>query len=74
MLDLAIGQVSGWDLAREVKRLSPETPVIMMTGWGIDIESDEMARAGVDFSLPKPFKIEQLVEIIRKAKTKLTSS
>ena len=74
MVDLAIGQVSGWDIAREIKRQAPGTPVIMMTGWGINIDPEKAARGGVDFTLTKPFKIEQLTEIITKAKIKIVTS
>jgi len=74
MVDLAIGRVSGWDIAREIKRHAPDTPVIMMTGWGINIEPDRAARGGVDYTLAKPFRIEQLTEVIALAKTKLISS
>lgn len=70
MVDLVMGQVSGWDVAAEVKKYSPETPVIMMTGWGIDISEKEISDRGVDFTLSKPFKIEQLTEIIRRATRK----
>ena len=70
MVDLAMGEVSGWDVAREVKLYSPETPVIMITGWGMDLNPEEVRRAGVDFTLTKPFKIEQLTEIIQSARQK----
>jgi CheY-like chemotaxis protein len=74
MVDLAVGQVSGWDIARKIKRYSPETPIIMMTGWGMDIEPDRARRGGIDFTLAKPFRIEQLTEVIAQARTKLLSS
>ncbi|MCP4567914.1 MAG: response regulator [FCB group bacterium] len=70
MVDLAMGEVSGWDVAREVKHYSPDTPVIMITGWGMDLDPENIRRAGVDFTLAKPFKIEQLTEVIRLARKK----
>jgi DNA-binding NtrC family response regulator len=73
MVDLALGQVSGWDIAGEIKRHAPETPVILMTGWGMNIGPEDAARAGVDFTLSKPFRIEQLTDIILQAKTRLLS-
>jgi CheY-like chemotaxis protein len=74
MVDLAMGRVSGWEIAREVKLLSRDTPVIMMTGWGIDISPEEAAAGGVDFTLAKPFRIEQLTDIINRARLKYISS
>jgi FixJ family two-component response regulator len=57
-------------VAREIKRLSPQTPVILMTGWGINFSPDELSRDGIDFTLAKPFRIEQLTEIIARARPK----
>ncbi len=73
MVDLAIGRVSGWDIAREIKRKSPETPVIMLTGWGVDIAQDK-ADGSIDYALAKPFRIEQLTEIISRAGSRHISS
>jgi|GEM_PF-2734108 len=70
MVDLVMGESSGWDVARQVKRLSPETPVILMTGWGLQISPEEAAAGGVDITLAKPFKIEQLIEVIRSARSR----
>lgn len=70
MVDLVMGDSSGWDIARQVKLLSPDTPVILMTGWGLHISAEEAARGGVDITLAKPFKIEQLTEVIRLAQSK----
>lgn len=70
MVDLVMGESSGWDVARQVKRLSPETPVILMTGWGLQISPEEAAAGGVDITLAKPFKIEQLTEVIRSARSR----
>ncbi len=73
MVDLAIGRVSGWDIAREIKRQSPETPVIMLTGWGVDIAQGK-ADGSIDYALAKPFRIEQLTEIISRAGARHISS
>ncbi|MDD4052181.1 MAG: response regulator [candidate division Zixibacteria bacterium] len=70
MVDLVMVDSSGWDVARQVKLLSPDTPVILMTGWGLNITPEEAARGGVDITLAKPFKIEQLTEVIRQARQK----
>ena len=67
LVDLALGRISGWEVAREIKRMAPETPVILLTGWGIEVSPEEAARGGVDYTLAKPFRIEQLTEILARA-------
>jgi CheY-like chemotaxis protein len=74
MTDLAMGSMSGWDVARRIKEKSPETPVILMTGWGIQFSEDETSRGGVDFTLTKPFKIENLTDVIAQARARRISS
>jgi len=74
LVDLALGRMSGWDVAREIKRMAPETPVILLTGWGIEVSPEEAARGGVDYTLAKPFRIEQLTEILARAGSRHISS
>ncbi len=64
--DLAMPGMSGLELARKVKSLSPGTPIILVTGWGVAVDGDSLKRAGVDFVLNKPFRLEQLSELIAK--------
>ncbi len=56
------GRMSGWDLAREVRKLDPEFPVIYMTGAG----APEWAALGVPNSVLviKPFAPAQLVTAV----------
>ncbi len=64
--DLAMPRISGWELASRIKAISPETPIILITGWGVAVNEENMKRAGVDFVLRKPFRLEQLSELITK--------
>jgi CheY-like chemotaxis protein/anti-sigma regulatory factor (Ser/Thr protein kinase) len=65
--DLGMPDLNGWDLAVAVKARRPGTQVILVTGWGAQIEP-AMARArGVDFILPKPFALDDVERVIRQA-------
>ncbi|HDL03464.1 MAG TPA: response regulator, partial [candidate division Zixibacteria bacterium] len=63
----AMPNLSGWDVASRIKAISPGTPVIIITGWGVTVDEGKMKQAGADFLLHKPFRLEQLSEIITKA-------
>jgi DNA-binding NtrC family response regulator len=67
MVDLAMGNVSGWDVAAEVKKQDPQIPLILMTGWGINQSAQELSLRGIDFTLAKPFRIEQLTDVLAQA-------
>lgn len=64
IIDMAMPGMSGLELAARLKAVSSETPIIMITGWGVQIEPERLTRAGVDYLLHKPFRLEQLSEII----------
>ncbi len=66
--DLAMPGLSGWELAARVKAISTKTPIILITGWGIPIEEDKVKAAGIDFVLHKPFRLEQLSELINQVR------
>nr|WP_255636265.1 PAS domain-containing protein [Azospirillum sp. 412522] len=53
------GLMSGVDLARSAQRLHPELPVVLATGY-----SEEVARATGVMVLPKPYRIDHLVQVL----------
>ncbi|MFS2008628.1 PAS domain-containing protein [Azospirillum sp. CT11-132] len=53
------GTMSGVDLARTAQRLRPDLPVVLATGY-----SEEVARATGVMVLPKPYRIDRLVEVL----------
>jgi DNA-binding response OmpR family regulator len=62
--DLGMPGVSGWEVARQVKLWRPSTRVAMVTGWGDRIDPAEAEPRGVDFIVAKPFKREQIREVV----------
>ncbi|MFH2035265.1 MAG: response regulator [Candidatus Zixiibacteriota bacterium] len=66
--DLAMPVMSGWELASQIKSISPGTPIIIITGWGVSVDKERMAKIGVDHILYKPFRLEQLSDIIQQVR------
>jgi len=67
LTDLGLDDISGWEVVKEIKAVSPDTPVIIITGWGGQLSKDELNEYGVDFVIPKPFRINELKNYINKA-------
>ncbi len=67
LTDLAMPGMSGLEAAREIRELLPETPIVLVTGWEVNTDRSELAAAGVVEVLYKPFRIEQLTDLIRSA-------
>ena len=51
--DLGMPDISGREVARAVKKERPDTPVLLITGWGVQLELDEMPE--IDNLIAKPF-------------------
>jgi signal transduction histidine kinase/ActR/RegA family two-component response regulator len=58
--DLGMPDMDGTQVTRTIKAESPETPVIMMTGWGTMMKEDGEAAPQVDALIGKPPNIAEL--------------
>jgi DNA-binding response OmpR family regulator len=61
--DLGMPDVDGQQVARMIKAVSPNTPVIMMTGWGT-ISDEEGSDQEVDAVVGKPPRMQELNDLI----------
>jgi CheY-like chemotaxis protein len=65
LLDLAMPGMSGGDVARELRRIRPSTPILIMSGFREEFARGRLPRdLGVRF-LQKPFTREQLAQTLR---------
>jgi len=67
LLDIRMGKESGLDTLREIRRVSPKQLVIMMTAYGTSQTAIEAMKLGAFDYVLKPFEIEHLKALIRKA-------
>lgn len=59
--DLGMPHMSGWEVARKVKELRPETAVILATGWGMHFDEEQLKAAGISRVITKPFQVEEVL-------------
>lgn len=64
MTDLAMPECSGWEIARRSKSLHPSKPVILVTGWGLTLEPDQLKSGLVNGILSKPFTLDELQRVL----------
>jgi DNA-binding response OmpR family regulator len=62
LTDIQLPGMDGWELACNIKKKSPETPVIMMTGMEENQVKEEMRNGQADCVLFKPFNLDQLMD------------
>ena len=60
--DLGMPDISGWEVAKAVKQKSPGTPVVLITGWGVQLDSEQRNESGVDGVIAKPFSKQVLTD------------
>jgi CheY-like chemotaxis protein/anti-sigma regulatory factor (Ser/Thr protein kinase) len=58
--DLGMPNVDGRKVAAAIKTASPQTPIVLLTGWGQRLIDDDDAPAHVDRVLSKPPKLRDL--------------
>jgi GAF domain-containing protein/CheY-like chemotaxis protein len=62
--DLAMPGMTGWQVARAVKDRAPEVPVVMMSGFGVEVAPEELRTNGVDLVLAKPLQIRDVLSAV----------
>ncbi len=63
--DLGMPDVNGWDLALTAKACAHPPDVVLVTGWGFQLEEEAAASRGVDLVMAKPFSWEDVEGALR---------
>ncbi|MBI3741468.1 MAG: response regulator [Chloroflexi bacterium] len=65
--DLGMPGMSGWEVAREIKKIKPKVLVVLMTGWSADLDSRKVKESGVDRVVHKPFEVDDVLDLVGEA-------
>jgi DNA-binding response OmpR family regulator len=65
LLDLIMPEMNGRDCLREILRASPQTKVIIASGYSADGEIDHALEDGAIASIKKPYLMRELLETVR---------
>lgn len=65
--DYMMPELTGVDLARAVRRISPHTQVVLMTAYGTKGLRDTTEFLGFDAYLDKPFSLEEIRNVVEQA-------
>jgi two-component system, NtrC family, response regulator AtoC len=67
LTDLHLPDISGIEMVRRCKEISPDTEIIMVTGFGSMEKAIEATKAGAFYYVEKPIEFEELFVLIEKA-------
>jgi PAS domain S-box-containing protein len=63
--DLAMPGIPGWEVAKQIRLIDPSVPIVLITGWGVELEEEKIARSGVDLVLSKPFAKSEVLRSVQ---------
>jgi PAS domain S-box-containing protein len=63
--DLGMPDMSGWEVADAIKRINSLVPVVLVTGWNVEIKDSEKENASVDKVIQKPFEVKQVLRTVQ---------
>ncbi len=67
LTDLGMPDMSGWDVARAIGERADAPPVVLVTGWGIQLDDTLLAASGVSDVIAKPFTVEEVLAVVDRA-------
>ena len=67
LLDIKMPKTHGLDILKQVKKLQPKLPVIIVTGYQSVEMAQEATRLGAADYIPKPFESKQILHSITQA-------
>ena len=62
--DLGMPGITGFEVARQVKRKDPHVSVALITGWAVELDDQKVRTNGIDLVITKPFDIHDLLRIV----------
>ena len=65
LMDIRMPEMDGLDATRTIKEVNQEVPVIALSAYAFPENIREAKAAGCDEFMAKPFKVEDLIELIR---------
>ncbi len=63
--DLGLPGMSGYDLAQHVHDKYSEIKIVLLTGWGNNLNKDVRKLSGVKAIISKPFHLNQVLDLVR---------
>jgi len=62
--DLGLPDMSGWDVAKAIRAKNAQVPIVLLSGWGIQLDDVRIKECGVDLVLSKPCQMDELINAV----------
>lgn len=64
LLDMIMPKLGGVETFRELRKLDPQVPVVLLSGYTKDVAAQELLNEGARGFLQKPYKIQDLAQVM----------
>ena len=64
MSDIALPGISGFGVAKQVKKMSQRTPIILMKGPDKELDLTQFKESGADLVISRPLSMENTVHLV----------
>jgi len=64
LTDIGMPEMTGWDVAREIKKTDPDSVIVFITGWSSQVDRKQVEQAGVKGVISKPFHKDEVLAMI----------
>jgi FixJ family two-component response regulator len=65
LTDLGMPGMFGWQVAEKVKSINGRVPVVLITGWNVELKASEIKDKWVDLIVQKPFEMDQVLNVVQ---------
>ena len=66
LLDIKMPKIHGMEILRQVKKMKPKLPVVIVTGYQSVEMAQEALKNGASDYIPKPFESDKLLKAVEK--------
>ena len=64
MSDIALPDISGFGVAKQIKEMSHETPIILMKGPDKELDLSKFKESGAELVISRPFSMHNTVHLV----------
>ncbi len=62
--DLGMPAMSGWEVLRRARALRPDLPIVLVTGWGEQLDPEQVRAQGASALVAKPYRMETILSTV----------
>ncbi|MFN8005720.1 MAG: response regulator [Terriglobia bacterium] len=63
--DLGLPGMTGWEIAKKIRSTDPKVPIVLLSGWNIQLDDARVKESGISLVLSKPCQMQDLLSAVK---------